>query len=413
MEEIKSEKYSNELGLVREWGGADVVIRSNLDKNTERWLEEPTLVVSGQNTIPKRRAVITPCSKELSWLFYKLKEIFRGEIDFTSKYDFYGLLAQEAIEYLELYENNVNCKMLLISVLKKAKNYSKVPSNTNLPLFAYGLFKPGELAFYKIKELTDTYVEAKVNGKLKLRDGVPILVKNQDLVRGYLIKFQSGLELEAYSRIMEIEPEKIYKWEEIVTEDGTRCNTLIGRKPRLGTSYYEYRSWNSKNDPYFSVALDEIRDILNDEENQHPNGPDDPKSFLRLQMAYMLLWVSIERYASMKYHLGADVHSKIKQIAQDETFVKSLKRHVNRTDNITGAHDLEKYKLNARNPKKSIEYYYQIRSNSVHRGKMVYDDHKIIQKALKELLAIFEDLIRHSFDVNGGNQINENNTQMP
>jgi hypothetical protein len=73
--------------------------------------------------------VITSCSKELSWLFYRLKDIFVGTIDLTSKYDFYGRLAQSAINYIE--ENKErgehgDCTHLLKTVLDEAKRMNSI-----------------------------------------------------------------------------------------------------------------------------------------------------------------------------------------------------------------------------------------------------------------------------------------------
>jgi len=44
-----------------------------------------------------------------------------------------------------------------------------------------------------------------------------------------------------------------------------------------------------------------------------------------------------------------------------------------------------------------MDYYYQIRSNTVHRGKSVFHDKKLIEASLKELLAIFRGMLSESF----------------
>ena len=50
-------------------------------------------------------------------------------------------------------------------------------------------------------------------------------------------------------------------------------------------------------------------------------------------------------------------------------------------------------RLNPSNPKKSILYYYAVRSNAAHRGKMSVEDYAILRKSTHELLAIFEDVL--------------------
>lgn len=81
------------------------------------------MVVSFQDLTPKRRAVITEYSKEQSWLFEQLKDIFTEEIDFASKYDFYGLLAQSAIDYLETNKDNLEMRDLLLAVTNASKRF--------------------------------------------------------------------------------------------------------------------------------------------------------------------------------------------------------------------------------------------------------------------------------------------------
>ncbi len=55
---IETTDISMETRTVKEWGGADVIIKRILDADTEKWLGEP-LVINFQSTVPKRRAVIT------------------------------------------------------------------------------------------------------------------------------------------------------------------------------------------------------------------------------------------------------------------------------------------------------------------------------------------------------------------
>ncbi|HSQ89702.1 hypothetical protein, partial [Romboutsia sp.] len=62
--------------------------------------------------------------KELSWLFYQLKDIFAGELNYISKPVFYGMLAQTSIDYLEKNKEDVKYDQLLFSVLDKARSFS-------------------------------------------------------------------------------------------------------------------------------------------------------------------------------------------------------------------------------------------------------------------------------------------------
>jgi hypothetical protein len=122
-QKIESGDFVREARSVKQWGGADVIINRRLTDQIKKWQGDQPLVISFQETEPRRRAVITEYSKELSWLFYELKAIFAGEIDHVSKYDFYGLLAQSALDYLDAHKENVNCGQLLTAVLDMAKSF--------------------------------------------------------------------------------------------------------------------------------------------------------------------------------------------------------------------------------------------------------------------------------------------------
>jgi hypothetical protein len=120
---IKTEDITQKASDTKEWGGADVIISKTMNKQIQEWLESGSIVISFQDTAPKRRAVITEYSKELSWLFEQLKNIFTGEIDFISKYDFYGSLAQSAIDYLEASKGNIKMEDLLLSVINALRRF--------------------------------------------------------------------------------------------------------------------------------------------------------------------------------------------------------------------------------------------------------------------------------------------------
>ena len=55
-----------------------------------------------------------------------------------------------------------------------------LPSDTSLPFFSYGLFKPGQLGFLGLGNFVES-VELDVNlsGILKERDGLPLLFRSR------------------------------------------------------------------------------------------------------------------------------------------------------------------------------------------------------------------------------------------
>ena len=122
---IETTDISVEARDVEEWGGADVIIQQALDADTEKWLGDRPTVLSLQSTEQRRRAVITKYSRELSWLFCELRDVFSEEIDYASKYDFYGLLAQSAIDYLANIEDAQDPRGLLLAVLNASKDFGE------------------------------------------------------------------------------------------------------------------------------------------------------------------------------------------------------------------------------------------------------------------------------------------------
>ena len=105
------------------WGGADVLINTRLLKKHKEWLGNQPLVLSFQPTSPMRRVVITKYAVELTWLFIQLRELYYERIDSVSKYDFYGELAQKAIDQVNETDNKCSADELLFEVLRTSKIY--------------------------------------------------------------------------------------------------------------------------------------------------------------------------------------------------------------------------------------------------------------------------------------------------
>src|SRR5262249_24774979 len=141
-------------------------------------------------------------------------------------------------------------------------------------------------------------VPCSIGGLLRIRDGLPIAsLGERGTISGVLIKFNSGSEDLAYQRIADLEPENQYKWEATQSDHG-QANVLVGRSPTKGSVVAE-EEWSGRKDPHFTVALDVVEETLRTSKKFEWN----LKPLFRLEMAYLLLWTSIERYASLRYHL--------------------------------------------------------------------------------------------------------------
>ena len=271
-----------------------------------------------------------------------------------------------------------------------------IPKNPSLPFFAYGVFKPNELAFLQIKDFVEQCSKAVIPGTLRIRDGLPIisLEERHGQVQGSLIQFSAEAGQDAYRRIADLEPDNQYQWATVAVGD-CEANCLAGRSPLKGSTWTT-DEWSGRKDPLFNEALDVVAETL----KNNSQFDYDLKPLFRLEMAYLLLWTCIERYASLRYHLGDKATKKVMNLAEEPAFRTALLKHVcekravQRADNPT-----EKCVLDADKPSKSMAYYYQLRNNLVHRGMGVSDDHERVEKSLRELLAIFKETLDAAFKV--------------
>lgn len=88
-----------------------------------------------------------------------------------------------------------------------------LPENTLLPMFAYGVFQPGDLGFLRVKCMSPASMPGAVTGKLWVRDGLPLLdLADGERVHGAVLHFHPEAAGRAYYRIVELEPDKQYDW---------------------------------------------------------------------------------------------------------------------------------------------------------------------------------------------------------
>jgi hypothetical protein len=280
-----------------------------------------------------------------------------------------------------------------------------LPENINLPFFAYGIFKPGELGFLRLKRWIAQCADKTIPGKILIRDGLPIAFPGVGIgIAGSLIQFQSGIENEAYRSIVELEPEYQYKWTpvEVASKSGDPnvfANCLIGKNEKGCEEPHAH--WTGREDPLFNEALEVVEEVMS-KMDKRQFSEFDLKPLFRLEMAYLLLWTSIERYASMRYNLSDKATNKVNQIAAESAFRDALLKHTVaqiQSRELRRADDpSQKLVLNREVPKKAMGYYHQVRNNLVHRGKGAYNDYKHLSLSLVELLPIFRETLQAAFE---------------
>jgi hypothetical protein len=274
----------------------------------------------------------------------------------------------------------------------------KLPDQVELPFFSYGLFRPGQIGFGRLRHFVAGHeAEWHVKGSLLDRDGLPVLDRGDQAIPGVLIRFHDGTGQAAYEIISGIEPDKLYRWDLADVHkdvETVKANLLMGRKPKRGSHPFEGIEWDGSKEPLFDSALQVVAETL--EQNRQFEW--DLKPLFRLQMAYMLLWTAIERFAAFKYHLGERATDKVNQLALEPTFVAGLAELVKEKREVFRTDDPEtKAVLDPNDPEKALAYYYQVRSNIVHRGKAATTDHWILVNSLEELSELFRRVLLDEF----------------
>jgi hypothetical protein len=84
-----------------------------------------------------------------------------------------------------------------------------LPTQIDLPFFAYGIFQPGQLGYHRLRELVrDARSACRIKGSLRIRDGLPLIDPGgEGKVPGTILVFKPDARLEAYKRIGDIEPD--------------------------------------------------------------------------------------------------------------------------------------------------------------------------------------------------------------
>ena len=296
-----------------------------------------------------------------------------------------------------------------VLIQENKDNYHLQPpiDTIDLPFFAYGIFKKNEIAYSKIKK----YVKDKpenhiIDYEIRMRDGVPILIKEKGEFKseGNLIYFKENNREKAYQIISKTELKDLYRWD-VIKVNGHDANVLIGIDPNNGSSniefYGKYYSYKGIDDPFFKESILIIKKFLGEDK-----GPT-VMNLLKLQMHYLLLWASIERYCDLKY-AKSRINQNIKEFSEEEVVensIKNLKRFKNRAYDkndelltVFSAEDLQDYTLKPKKPFDSLKYYYTIRCNVVHRGKISMDkDEHLLRFGLMDLCEIFENVIKDTF----------------
>jgi gamma-glutamylcyclotransferase (GGCT)/AIG2-like uncharacterized protein YtfP len=275
------------------------------------------------------------------------------------------------------------------------------PNDVSLPVFVYGSLQPGELAWHQLADLNPTVVDTVLERyELLIRDGLP-LVSSADAsswVDGALLAFSADTQAEAYRRIGDYEPARLYRWQVVVTgAGGTACRAqvLIGRNPGQGHSEAaETSRWRSSDEPMFAVGwptlLAQVQE-LEQPSSTPASAPEYWRSALPRQGLFLTAWTMVERFAAFRYgprtpptravsRLDDEFAELVRELGLPNLEVRSTLRPTKRLKTIN----------------MPFAAWYQVRSNLTHRGKGGIADLVTLDEALKGLAAAFSAVLKDS-----------------
>lgn len=314
--------------------------------------------------------------------------------------------SKEAYEYISNHESEkFEWKSMKIDgggpevnlLIQKPYHHYLFPRGFNfrLPFFAYGIFKPGQIAFSNISPFVKSFKKAKINRNIILMDAMALLSKRmtRNSSNGYLIYFKEENAQNAYKIVSKTKPKNIYKWE-VLDVKGVYANVLVGNHPKMDSPFSKFiKNYTGAKDPFFRNAINLI-------------GKEKEKiEFFKLQMNYLLLWASIERFCVLKY--GEKTSSKNNErFAEEKMFKKYIKDKFKNIDKKKLADERsvfspKKFKdvnFDLDDCKQIIDYYYAIRCNVAHRGKAA-NELNTVMFSLNELLNIFRCILNDTFNI--------------
>lgn len=304
---------------------------------------------------------------------------------------------------------------------RRKRDSPGIPDKENLkfPFLAYGFFKPHQLAYHLIKGYVYDAHPITINNKLNHINGMPVLeyetFDNWE-VRAYIIDFKKPKRKKAYKTISLTKHKNIYKWDVItvLNHEGKlkKVNALMNASDEADSIYtMEWNDYDWRNDPIYQKTLDYLDENiaqLKIELNSDDEEIDNFMKFIKVQSLYRTLWTAIDRFLTFRY---GDVQSwNVRKWADEQFFKDALKENYDALckqqfynddlknndwkDIVFSAKDLAEFELNEQKPTCSALYYYTLRNNVVHAGKMLLNEVNMLLNALLGLTEIF----RYSID---------------
>lgn len=269
-------------------------------------------------------------------------------------------------------------------------NTSPLPNDLELPYFAYGALKKGEIAWPQVAAFVKEVTPSSALGlKIGVIDGTAYAVSHlMGSISGDLLVFSEPQA--AYEKIAVFEGmyrrHPSYEWA-VVTINGSSANILKGPQPRQIAEFVS--SWSVEDDPVFSHGLRWLREELQPLTRRllegflgYPEKSHYWNDYFRLQSLIAFQYSYHERLET--YRLGATNDDKNDvvpiqgtrrgmkdrrlEMSRDPDFMRAIElAQIDRNVVIRGyRHPITEGVSSDRNP---LESWYRVRSNIAHHGK--------------------------------------------
>lgn len=266
-----------------------------------------------------------------------------------------------------------------------------IPPNLNLPFFAYGSLKTGELGHGLIKHHTESIKTLSIDGyTLAIVDGLAQARKadSNSLIHGEAFNLtQRGYEIVAdFEKVPDV-----YQWEEASSPLG-KVN-LVTTSNEIWTRHHEASSWGTEDDLYFASVVPWAKEKMSEINRRwtasRPHIENDPFLFLDLQSLYNTLWTLLERIALFQYGQFKTPSRMVNHLRQQEIWTSALKEANPNWEQAARPH-----RYPDRRPKKldrhPFETWKVMRNNIVHRGKAGGNEFSTLRVAAEKLLRVEE-----------------------
>lgn len=273
-----------------------------------------------------------------------------------------------------------------------------MPGEVGHPFFVFGTLKADQLGFRQIMDVVALVEPATARGfSLYVRDGLPGLLPNPGgSVQGELLHAIDGSWEELDHRIRIFEPDgerELYSRKEILVDlpgSGSTVRALthrFRREQRGHPDYWDRDSWTLADDPLILFGFPQIlqRLAVSARPAESLTASDDPafwSAYLPALGDFLTLTGVLERCAALAVGSGSPTET-MKEFGRLQEAVRAAAKAPRPTrPTVYSTRNLSSTRWT---PETSWDFWYQVRSNAVHRGKSASQDAALVGSSARGL----------------------------